>query len=98
MKKVGVFVNQSYDEIMKMIDDYHLDVVQLHGDEPVELCQKLSEQTEVIKVFRITRSRAAASMKLFNLLIWSATTFFSIQVARRKALGERGFSLIGTFY
>ncbi len=53
LRKVGVFVNQSYDEIMATIEDYGLDVVQLHGDESPDLCEELSENTEVIKAFRI---------------------------------------------
>ena len=31
LKKVGVFVNADYDEIMQVVEDYGLDVVQLHG-------------------------------------------------------------------
>jgi len=53
IRKVGVFVNAEFDEIMKVIDDYALDVVQLHGDETPYLCEQLSEETEVIKVFSI---------------------------------------------
>lgn len=53
VKKVGVFVNAEYDEIMEMVDDYGLDVVQLHGDETPELCEQLSEDVEVIKAFSI---------------------------------------------
>ncbi|MEO6228490.1 MAG: phosphoribosylanthranilate isomerase [Ferruginibacter sp.] len=53
VKKVGVFVNADYDEIMEMVDDYGLDVVQLHGDETPELCEQLSEDVEVIKAFSI---------------------------------------------
>jgi len=54
LKKVGVFVNADYDEIMQMIVDYGLDVVQLHGDESPELCEELSEEVEVIKAFSIS--------------------------------------------
>jgi len=53
LKKVGVFVNANYDEIMKVVKDYGLDIVQLHGDESPELCEDLSDETEVIKVFRL---------------------------------------------
>lgn len=53
IKKVGVFVNAGYDEIMNAIEDYSLDVVQLHGDETPELCEQLMEEVEVIKVFSI---------------------------------------------
>ncbi|HVT86080.1 MAG TPA: phosphoribosylanthranilate isomerase [Chitinophagaceae bacterium] len=53
IKKVGVFVDSGYDEVMKTIDDYSLDIVQLHGNETPELCSELAEEIEVIKVFRI---------------------------------------------
>lgn len=56
IKKVGVFVNEGFDEIMKMADDYALDAVQLHGDEKPELCAELSENVEVIKAFRLNDS------------------------------------------
>ncbi len=53
LKKVGVFVNAGYDEIMKVVEDYGLDVVQLHGDESPDLCKELSEEVEVIKAFKV---------------------------------------------
>ncbi len=53
VKKVGIFVNAGYDEIMQAVEDYGLDVVQLHGDETPDLCEELQEDTEVIKVFGI---------------------------------------------
>jgi phosphoribosylanthranilate isomerase len=53
IKKVGVFVDAGYDQIMKAVDDYNLDIVQLHGNEDPELCNDLSEDIEVIKAFRI---------------------------------------------
>jgi phosphoribosylanthranilate isomerase len=51
--KVGVFVNAGYDEVMKLVDDYALDMVQLHGDETPRLCEQLSNYVSVIKVFRL---------------------------------------------
>jgi phosphoribosylanthranilate isomerase len=53
IKKVGVFVNESFSEIMKTVEEYGLDIVQLHGDETPSLCSQLSEEREVIKTFRI---------------------------------------------
>ena len=53
VKKVGVFVDAEYDEVMKTVDDYTLDIVQLHGNESPDLCSMLAEDIEVIKVFRI---------------------------------------------
>jgi phosphoribosylanthranilate isomerase len=54
LKKVGVFVNPELIDVLDAIDDYGLDVVQLHGDESAEMCDDLSSEVEVIKAFRVT--------------------------------------------
>jgi phosphoribosylanthranilate isomerase len=54
IKKVGVFVNPEMIDVLDAIDDYGLEVVQLHGDESPEMCEDLSSEAEVIKAFRIT--------------------------------------------
>lgn len=51
--KVGVFVNATYDEVMRQVDDYGLDMVQLHGDETPRFCEQLANYISVIKVFRM---------------------------------------------
>ena len=56
IKKIGVFVNSGFDEIKKTIEDFDLDGVQLQGEESSLLCEQLSEDVEVIKVFRIPGS------------------------------------------
>jgi phosphoribosylanthranilate isomerase len=53
LKKVGVFVNPEMIDVLDAIDDYGLDAVQLHGDESPEMCEDLSSEVEVIKVFRV---------------------------------------------
>ena len=54
IKKVGVFVNPELIDVLDAIDDYGLQVVQLHGDEGPEMCDDLSGEVEVIKAFRIS--------------------------------------------
>ncbi len=54
IEKVGVFVNDSEEEIMKQVDDFGLDIVQLHGDETPTFCQRISDKIKVIKAFRIS--------------------------------------------
>jgi phosphoribosylanthranilate isomerase len=54
LKKVGVFVNPELIDVLDAIDEYGLEVVQLHGDESPEMCDDLSGEVEVIKAFRIT--------------------------------------------
>ncbi|MBS1948828.1 MAG: phosphoribosylanthranilate isomerase [Bacteroidetes bacterium] len=51
--KVGVFVNAGYDELMKEVDEYGLDMVQLHGDETPRFCERVANYITVIKVFRL---------------------------------------------
>ena len=53
IKKVGIFVNADFDEIMQVVEDYSLDIVQLHGDETPHLCEQVSNEVETIKTFRI---------------------------------------------
>jgi phosphoribosylanthranilate isomerase len=49
-----VFVNEHVDRIIELSARYNLSHVQLHGDEPVAVCEQLKrEGLRVIKVFRI---------------------------------------------
>ena len=52
--KVGVFVNAGEDEIMQRVDEFGLDMVQLHGDETASFCNRISDHIKVIKALRIT--------------------------------------------
>jgi phosphoribosylanthranilate isomerase len=52
--KVGVFVNMPYDELMKTVEDYRLDMVQLHGDESPHYCEKVANYVTIIKAFRLS--------------------------------------------
>jgi phosphoribosylanthranilate isomerase len=49
---IGVFVNESADEIRAIVDSVGLGAVQLHGDETPEFCEQL-RPTRVIKAFRV---------------------------------------------
>jgi phosphoribosylanthranilate isomerase len=52
--KVGVFVNSPYDELMRTVEDYRLDMVQLHGDEIPRYCEQVANYITVIKAFRLS--------------------------------------------
>lgn len=54
--KIGVFVNASYDEVMNHVDNFGLDMVQLHGDETPYYCERISNYISVIKAFRIVEN------------------------------------------
>lgn len=50
--KVGVFVNASKEEIIKQVNDFGLDLVQLHGHETSYECAQIANYVHVIKAFR----------------------------------------------
>lgn len=54
--KVGVFVNPTYEELKKTVDEYRLDMVQLHGDESPKFCEKIADYISVIKAFRLSEN------------------------------------------
>jgi phosphoribosylanthranilate isomerase len=56
MQKVGVFVNAEESYILEQVENFGLDLVQLHGDETPGFCNQISSQVTVIKVFRITQT------------------------------------------
>lgn len=53
IKKTGVFVNAQAKDILRLAEEYELDLVQLHGDEPPEFCTGLGRTVPVMKAFRI---------------------------------------------
>ena len=53
IKKVGVFVDETTEQIKAKVKLFGLDAVQLHGDESPRQCAALLNLCEVIKAFRI---------------------------------------------
>lgn len=53
VNKVGVFVNESADVVLDIVDKAGLYVVQLHGSETPKYCEKIAEYITVIKAFSI---------------------------------------------
>ena len=55
--KVGVFVDATLEDIISKINQYNLNLIQLHGKESVEFCEKLKSEIdkkiEIIKAFSI---------------------------------------------
>lgn len=53
MKRIGVFVNPSQDEIYNKVHDFHLTGIQLHGQESPSFIRSLKEIPILIKAFNI---------------------------------------------
>ncbi len=55
IKKVGVFVDETADTVLRTVELYGLDAVQLHGGEPPESCAGLAARgLKVVKAFGIS--------------------------------------------
>lgn len=53
INRVGVFVNETAQEILKTVDEWRLQMVQLHGDESPKFCEQISDHITTIKAFRL---------------------------------------------
>lgn len=59
IKTVGIFVNETLDNLVTIANEANLDVVQLHGDEDEAFIQSLKERTNV-EVWKAIQIRSAA--------------------------------------
>lgn len=55
LKKVGVFVDATLEDILQHISDYQLDIIQLHGQESPYFAKALKPHT-IIKAFNIEKA------------------------------------------
>lgn len=65
----GVFVNAPLDEIERAVEDEHLTLVQLHGDEGPAFCREVARRggVRVIKAFRVRSSAAIREAEAFRV-------------------------------
>jgi phosphoribosylanthranilate isomerase len=63
--KVGVFVNAEAAHVRRCAETLHLDLVQLHGDEPPEYLAQLAGQP-VLKAFRLSSDGLASVQQYLN--------------------------------
>lgn len=63
---VGVFVNASEDDVLRVARNVDLNAVQLHGEETPADVQALSESYPVIKVFRVRRGFSGARLARYS--------------------------------
>ncbi len=55
-KKVGVFVNETIENVLDTARKAGLDMIQLHGDEDASYCASIQAAFPVIKVFRVSKT------------------------------------------
>ena len=67
MHRVGVFVNESKEFIIRKIKQYHLNYIQLHGTESPEFCKDMKKlNTGIIKAFNISEEFNFSNLKSYE--------------------------------
>ncbi|MBA2124463.1 hypothetical protein B9J78_05990 [bacterium Unc6] len=64
--KVGVFVNPTFEYIMKAVKRSEITMVQLHGTETFEFCKKIDDAIPVIKAIRIKPNQNISVLKPYK--------------------------------
>lgn len=77
--KIGVFVNEKEKEIKKIAALCKLDMLQFHGDEPPEFCDKFKGY-KVIKAFRLKRCFDEKSVLRYKPFAYLFDTFIKSKV------------------
>ena len=92
IKTVGVFVNETADNILKIADYCNLDIVQLHGEESIEDCKIIGEYFEVWKAFSVKSSENNIREKLeLNLEKYkNVTDLYLLDAYSKVARGGTG--------
>lgn len=70
---VGVFVDETAEQINKIADYCNLDIIQLHGDESPTYCKKI--RRKVIKAFRIKDMQSVKKLSSFQVSGFLLDTF-----------------------
>jgi phosphoribosylanthranilate isomerase len=89
LKKAGVFVNAREDYILNQVEDFGLDIVQLHGDETPGFCKNISGHVTVIKAFRITQSNEQ-NIDWMTEPYFEYCDFYLFDTGRQNAYGGTG--------
>ena len=87
IKTVGVFVNETVENLLKIAEEVKLDVIQLHGDEDESFIQTLKEQSNV-EVWKAVQVRSAADAEKWIDSSADMLLFDAYQKDERGGTGE----------
>lgn len=66
INKTAVFVNETADEINRLIDQYGFDAIQLHGSESPEFAAQFKGRVEVLKAFGVNEDFDFEQLKAYT--------------------------------
>ncbi|MDR0940732.1 MAG: phosphoribosylanthranilate isomerase [Bacteroidales bacterium] len=92
-KKIGVFVNETVENILKIAEKYHLDGIQFHGKESPEECLQIREKGLLtIKAFNVENKEDFEQTKPYEYVV----DFFLFDTRLPPAPSEGGRAYGGT--
>ena len=87
IKTVGIFVNETLDNLVTIATEVNLDAVQLHGDEDEAFIQSLKERTNV-EVWKAVQIRSAADAEAWINSSADMLLFDAYHKDERGGMGE----------
>lgn len=82
--KVGVFVDEDKDTILRIAEDAFLDALQFHGDETPDFCDYFKGKYKVIKAFRLKDRKDLARINSYDVDFYLPDTY------KRDSIGGTG--------
>jgi len=82
--KVGVFVDGHRDDVSAIAEDLQLDMLQFHGNEKADYCDKFRDGFKVIKAFRLRDRKDLRKVNDYD------TDFFLFDTRRPDSIGGTG--------
>lgn len=79
--KVGVFVNADPQQVLQTVKDYGLDMVQLHGEESIDVCRQLRLSVPVVKAFLMGEKSNGAG---YSAPFMPVTDYFLFDTASKE--------------
>ncbi|MDP3804610.1 MAG: phosphoribosylanthranilate isomerase [Candidatus Omnitrophota bacterium] len=82
--KVGVFVNEPKEDVIKIAEDAGLNMLQFHGDETPEYCNSFKDKYKVIKAFRLNDRNDLKKINDYD------TDFYLLDTYKADSIGGTG--------
>lgn len=73
--KVGVFVDEDAEKVSEIAQDCLLDILQFHGDESPEYCNRFKDSYKIIKAFRIKDKNSLKGINDYNVDFYMLDTY-----------------------
>ncbi len=84
IEKVGVFVDQTREDVLSIADEASLTALQFHGNEPPEFCGSFPDDYKVIKAFRLKDRESLKRMNDYD------TTYYLLDAFTPDTIGGTG--------